>query len=152
MKQKFEAVLLAVKLFLVKTFSKSFDFFKENSHVAVRVTNVIKNIVESPATHFIVDLTKTQVDNQLLAKLRPIVVQVADKAMIAHNIYQTAKNNNEAVKALTDYIRTLGLEGRAKFYVDFCAEVNIALADGDLSYPESVALTQMIFSEYYQGK
>lgn len=150
--KKISSAWTAIKLWIVKQLYRQFELFKEHGRTAVKVTSMLKLAVESPVGDIIVSLIPGDLDNQLYYRLQKIIPEVANKVAIASGIYEAAKNNNEAIAAIAEYMKGLVPEGRAKFYVEFAAQVNIALADGEISFPEAVALTQSLYIEIYGKK
>jgi len=150
MKETINKYWLKINLFFATTFSKAFKFLKENSAIAVKVTQILKTSVESPLADIAVTLIPGEVDNEVLYRLRKIIPEVANKVAIAAGIYEAAKANNEAVTAIVNYLKGLNPEGRTKFWVDFAAELNLALADGKITYTEAVILSQMAYKELFE--
>lgn len=142
----------SITIWVAKTFGKAFNFLKANSQIAVNVTKILKDAVESPIAGIVVNLIPGTVDNELLYKLRKIIPEVANKTAIAHSIYQTAKTSSEAVGAIIAYLKEMNPEGRIGFWVTFAGELNIALSDGKLTISESIILTQMAYKELFEKK
>jgi ribosome-associated translation inhibitor RaiA len=132
-------------------FSDSFDKLRLFSGVAVKVTAVIKEVVENPLLGLAVDLTKTTKDNQILAKVLVIVPQVTAHIAIAHGIIQATDDNSDTTGALIEHLRKISPAARASFWVMLSGEINKALADGKISLAEAIALAQLVYAEKIKG-
>lgn len=135
--------------FIKKKLANVFEFAKKNSIVAVKATNVLKQVVEGGAASFIVTLTKTDLDNKALAQLKIIVPKVAREMAIAHGIIQAADKNADALAAIIVHVQKLLPDGRTEFWVGFCGRVNFYMADGNLSLAEAIGLGQIVFAEMF---
>src|SRR5687768_12021035 len=109
--------------FFQQFFSKEYAFLKKNSHIAVKITGILKDIVESPLTRAVIELTPTGIDNALHAKVTPIIQRVAFQMAIAHGIIDQASTNSNVIAALIEHIRKIAPDGRSGFYMDFAAKV-----------------------------
>lgn len=130
-------------------FSNSFQFLRNNSELAVKVTAKLKEYVESPMADLAVNLTPTNLDNSGLILLRKYLPQVAFKMAVAHNIMQESANPNQAIGKLIEHLKGLKLEARAAFWVQFAGELNLAFSDEKITFPEAVMLSQMVYIEIY---
>lgn len=132
-------------------FSDSFDKLRIFSGVAVKITAAIKEVVENPLLGLAVDFTKTTKDNQLLAKALVIVPKVTASIAITHGILQAGDDDSDATTALIEYLRTISPAARASFWVMLSGEINKALADGQISLAEAIALAQLVYAEKIKG-
>lgn len=126
-----------------------FDVFRKNSEVAVKVTETLKKIVESPVTDVITDLIPGDIDDKIHEKLKVYVPVVAKKIAIAHGILQESENNSDAVSAIIEYLKSpeVNVGVRASFWIMFSGELNKALSDDKITLSEAVALAQIIYTE-----
>jgi hypothetical protein len=62
-----------IKNALTKLWGNMLAFLVERGDVAVKVTNIIKEIVENPAINYIVALTPTSKDDVILAKAKALI-------------------------------------------------------------------------------
>lgn len=132
-------------------FSDSFDKLRIFSGVAVKVTAIMKEIVENPLLDITVDLTKTTKDNQILNKLKVIVPIVSNKIAVVHGILLVDDKQSDSVAKLLEYLRSISPEARVSFWILISGEVNKALADGKISLAEAVALAQLVYAEKIKG-
>lgn len=142
-------VFLKIKEFIQYYFlGKSFEFFKANSGIAVKVVNQIKSIVEHPLTDIAIDLIPSDLDKAIHNRLKAVLPTVALKLALAHQILQNTDKPSVAIESLIAYLKTLNKEARIGFWILFAGELNIALSDGELTLSEGIALTQMVYTEY----
>lgn len=130
-------------------FSNSFQFLKNNSELAVKVTAKLKEYVESPMADLAINLIPTNVDNAALILLRKHLPKVAFKIGVAHQICSESENPNQAIGKLIEHLKGLKLEARAAFWVQFAGELNLAFSDGKITFPEAVMLSQMVYIDIY---
>ena len=145
-------ILEQIRTWLKSRFSKGFEAVKKNSHVAVQVTEALKNVIGSPVTDLLTALIPGELDNEIKYKLRKVLPEVAAKVAIAHNIIQASDDPTTALAAIKAYIESLGGDARKDWWVLFSAKVAEVLSDGDVTYAELVMLTQDAFMELYGGK
>jgi hypothetical protein len=141
---------LSVSGWVKGIFGNSLVWLKKNSQIAVNVTQKLKEIIESPVADLVTALIPGELDNKIKDLLRKIVPEVAIKVGIAHNILQASEEPNEAIAKIVEYLKTLPKEGRAAFWIQFAGELNFVLADGEITFPEAVALSQLVYAEFYK--
>jgi hypothetical protein len=147
--KKIKALLNDVSIWVKKTLEKGDYLLRKHGEVAVRVTQALKNAVESPVVKTIVDLTPTDLDNKWLGVAQRIMPKVAFHVALTSKLIDETATQEEAVRVLQEYIKTLAKDGRIKFWADFSAWAMVFLQDGKLSWKEANQLTQMYHSEYY---
>lgn len=142
-----------VSEFLKGLFSDLFEELKKNSLIAVKITDGLKNAVESSTLDFVVDrLIKGEVDNFILEKLRVIVPEVAFKVAVIHGIVQESDSSSESIAKLIEYLKGLNPNARVSFWVLFSGELNLALADGKVNFAEAIMLSQFAYNEWKKTK
>lgn len=134
---------------IISFFGVTYNKLKKNSDLAVRITNELKKYVENPFVDVAVNITPWAMDNAILITLRKVIPQVAYKVAIAHRILHESANPNEAVGNIITELRNFTKDTKKAFWVQFAAELNIALNDGKISFAEAVILTQMVYIEFY---
>lgn len=149
MKKK-NGIVKKVGRFFGNLFRTTGEFLRKNSEVAVKATQVLKSIVESPVVDVIVTLTPTGLDNAIAAKLRKVMPEVVTKMALAHNIIEKSTVPSVAIARIVDYLKILKPEARTAFWLQFSAELNHALADGKITFAEAVILAQMAYKELYE--
>ena len=143
MKNLFAKIAYSVK----NMFGKGFESFRKYSHVAVKVTNELKHAVESPYAEIAVNLLPGNIDNLILIQLKKVLPVIALKMAIIHGVLSTNDKNSDAVLKLIEYLKKLSPDARTGFWLRFSGELNMALADGEISLSEAVILAQMAFKE-----
>lgn len=143
MKNLFTKIINSVK----SIFGKGFDLLRDYSHVAVKVTDQLKYVVESPFADLATNLIPGDIDRIILVKLRKVLPKVAMQVAITHGILSTNDKNSNAIISIVEYLKTLNPEARIGFWITFSAQINIALSDDKLTLSEAVILAQMAFKE-----
>jgi spermidine/putrescine-binding protein len=133
--------------FVKKIIGTAFDALKEQSHLAVKITDALKSAVESPIADIVVNLIPGDVDDKILAKLKIIIGPIAEKTALIHGILQESETNSDVVAAVIAKLKEMKPELRANFWVTFSAQLNLALADGKISLAEAYILAQLAFLE-----
>ncbi|MEB2775249.1 hypothetical protein SYJ56_08010 [Algoriphagus sp. D3-2-R+10] len=136
-----------IKNFIQKWIGVSFDFLKDNSGVAVNVTNKIKEIVESPLADIVTGIIPSDVDDKIKDRLRVIIPVVVDKLAILHGIVSVNEKNSDSIALIIEHLKLMNKDLRIDFWIRFAGELNIALSDGELSLSEGISLTQIIYAE-----
>jgi hypothetical protein len=132
--------------------SKQFRFIKEHSpkaEVAIAVVNAFKAAVDSPVADILVNVSKTDLDNELLEKARKILPGLLAKMALAKGIIDQATSNADVYAAVFAYLQKMFPEGRKGFWVEFGGELTVALADGKLTFPEGTYLSQLLYNEFH---
>jgi len=137
--------------FLKKLTGKAFLILRENAGLAVTITAKLKEIVESPALDFAVSIIPGELDDKALGVLRGVLPSVAFKTAVFFNILQSSDKNSDALGEIIAHLKKTNPDARAAFWLVFSAELNRALADGEISLAEASALAQMVYIEKKGG-
>jgi hypothetical protein len=148
MKKLFEKLSSFVKSLL----GNVFDEFRKHSELAVKVTDNIKKLVESPIADVAVTIIPGDVDNILVEKARNILPEVVEKVAILHGILKENDKNSDIVNSVIENLKQLNPDVRVSFWVLFSGELNKALSDGKLTLAESFVLAQMAYIELKKNK
>lgn len=119
--------------------------FAEHGKVAYEFVQALKSAVENPVADWIVNITKTDLDNALLAKARVGINEILTRMAIAQGIIQQATSNSDVAAAIIAELKKRFPDGRKGFWVELAGEINVYLADGEISFAEGVSLSQKIF-------
>jgi len=123
----------------------------KNGNVAIKVTNIVKGIIENPAIEWAVALTPTKKDDEILAKAKEIVPRLAVKIGLAMGIIkevEASANIEVAFSRVLNYVsESLPEEGKAIFYRELSGAIAEALSDGNMSTAEAVGIVQLIFKK-----
>lgn len=139
--------------FVKGKYKRLFNIFRANSNVAVNVVNTLKKIVESDVTDYVTDLIPGDLDDKIHEKLKVIVPIVAQKIAIANGILSANDKDVDAVKAIVEHLKNEVNPGlKVSFWIMFAGELNMALADGQITLSEAIALSQLIYVENKKNK
>lgn len=129
---------------------KLFSIVTANSEKAVKLVQKIKEIVESPVTGAVVKATPFLWDDIGLDFAKKYLPKALEQITIAHGIVIAAKDEQEFVEKVMEYIKELTPNARKYWYVNIAAEVTYMAADGKLEFHEAVRLSQKIFAIIYR--
>jgi hypothetical protein len=125
----------------------------KNSETAVKVTDIVKAVIDNPALNFVVELTPTKTDDMILAKAKKLVPMIGMRVALAFNIAEVAKSTDDELEKLTlilDLVRNqFNEDGKGAFYREFSGMLIEALSDGKISLAESLALGQFAFKKFF---
>ena len=133
-----------------KLILKLLVFFRKHSRVAVDVTNLLKQIVESKLVDLAVNIIPGNVDNEIAERLRKILPKIAIEMAVAHKIISDSDKPGDVAAAIVAHLKELHPDGRIGFWVTFAGKVNEGLSDGKISLPEAIAYSQLIYDEFYK--
>jgi hypothetical protein len=150
--KKIKLLLGKIETWIKSTLEKGDKFIRKNGEVAVKVTQALKNAVESNIVKTIVELTPTDLDDRALFVAQKILPKVAFHVALGMGLVKETSSPEEAVKALQEYLQGILPDGRAKFWADFAAVALVFLQDGKISWREGNILTQMYYEEFYGNK
>lgn len=135
-----------IKTFLAKAWGSLFFFLVDKGEVAIKVTNVVKDILNNPAIDWVVELTPTKADDILVSKAKVFVPKVANQIGLAMGILRNAEDEKDAFEKVLNYVSQLPLEGKAIFLREFSGHLALALSDdGKVSPAEMIGLVQLIY-------
>lgn len=132
---------------LKSLFGRQYKLFKENSELAVKITNTLKDALNNPLVDILTAIIPGDLDDKIKKKAREVVDRAAKEIAVAHKLVQASASNQEAWAGLIKHLQTIVPEGRTAFWVQFSGKVNEFLADGKIDFNEGVILTQMLFKE-----
>lgn len=142
--------LKQIGAFLKRVFTGAYDLLQDKGYIAVMVTNQLKNLISSPVMDVLTAIIPGEVDNLIVSKLRVTIPKVALKVAAVHGVVSENERPSQALKVLFHHLNTLPEAARAKFWIDFAANLNVDLEDGNLSLAESIRRTQDIYRKYFQ--
>lgn len=140
-----------IKGFLKQAWEAAFPVLIKYGEAAVAVTDIVKGVVDSPVTDLVVKLTPTQADDAVLAKAKLILPVVTYQLGLSLGIVKELNDGDSVEEVMAIILKHVGeqlpKEGKAIFYRELSGQVAYALADGNISKAEAVALTQLIFKK-----
>ncbi len=148
MKKIFELL----KGFVSKVFGTVLDLFKQHAELAVRITELLKNIADSPVTDIVTALIPTDIDNLIVAKLRIVLPFVLEKVALANNIAKEGKTHEEVISLVLKHLKKANVDSKKMFWISFAAELNVALSDGKITFSEGIILSQLVYNEIVKNK
>ena len=133
----------------VSKFDQLLDKFRQESDVAVKITDKIKNIVldTRPYIDILTDIIPGDLDDKIHDKIVDIVPKVAEKVAIANGILKANDKNSDALGAVIEYLKNTYPGVQQSFWIVFSGELNVALSDGKLSLSEGISLAQYVYQE-----
>ena len=136
---------------LKKVFAGAIEWLRPKATTAVKIVEIIKNLVESDTAGAIVAFTPTKVDDVLLIKMRQLLPAIISRLQVTGMILDK-RDPDKMIASLIDYLRQQNLDVRAMFYVQLAAKITEALADGEIDRVEALAISQMIYLEIKSSK
>ena len=132
-----------------------FDVIVRYSDAAVKITSLLKKFVDGKVDNFIVTQIPGLADDALLAILENQVPKFAAKTAMVNNILKAGSNNQDPVKAISQYVNSLRVTGQEEFYAKFAARLVLDIAeaksDGVFEFAEVMAISQTRFLELKQA-
>ena len=118
---------------------------------AVKVTNILKGVINNPALEWVVELTPTKADDLPLRKAKVLLPKVTLQVGLAMGIIKAIDAEQDPKKAMAILLEVikdkLPNDGKAIFYREVSGKLAEALSDGTLSTAESIAIVQLIFKK-----
>lgn len=140
-------VIERIKLAISKVFGHILDFILDNGDVAIKVTDIVKDVVNNPLIDWGVALTPTKSDDVLLAKAKKLVPVVSVKLAVVMGLAKEADlsgDPNKVAGKVFEMVReVLPEEGHAVFYRELSGMIGEALADGKITRGELIAILQL---------
>lgn len=144
MKKLFEKIKLA----LAKAFGALFAILIKNADAAIKVVDIVKTVIENPAIDWVVALTPTKKDDELLRKAKNLVPEVMTKVAFYMGIIDAVTAENDPEKAASIVFNLIAEKipesGRGIFYRELSAEIGKALSDGEVDNSEIGAIVQLV--------
>lgn len=136
---------------LRRAFGKVLEFLVSRGQVAVKATDIVKQVIENPFLDWTVRLTPIKADDAILAKAKQLVPQIGVKigmAMGIINEVNQSESTEQAFGKVLEYVsKSLPVEGRAIFYRELSGQLAESLSDGQMSTAEAIAIVQLIFKK-----
>lgn len=142
-----------VKGFLQNLLGDLLPSLLRNGDAAIRVVNIVKEVIESPALNVTVALTPTKKDNIALVKAKAVTTALIVKLGLAMGLVDTITAGQDNVKNVAKWITERLKESssdsqRAVFYRELAGLVLESLMDdGKITLGEYVAIAQFLFKK-----
>jgi hypothetical protein len=140
-------VIERIKLAISKVFGSILEFIIDNGDAAIKVTNIVKDVINNPLLDYTVALTPTKADDVLLIKAKQLVPVVSAKLALAIGIAKEAELSGDplvvAGKVFEIIRESIPEEGRAIFYRELSGKIGAALSDGKITEGEIIGILQL---------
>jgi hypothetical protein len=140
-------VIDKIKLAVGKVFGGILEFIIDNADVAIKVTNIVKEVINNPLVDYTVALTPTKRDDVLLFKAKQLAPMILTKLAFAMGIAKEAELSGDPLivtgKVFEIVRQSIPLEGRAIFYRELSGKIALALADGKITEGEIIGILQL---------
>lgn len=134
-----------IKSILQKVWGAIYFFLIDKGEIAIKVTDLVKNILNNPLVDWVVALTPTEADNIAVAKAKEFVPKIATQIGLAMGILQNIKDEKDGFEKVLNYVAQLPLEGKAIFLREFAGQLALALSDDNKISPgEMIGLVQLL--------
>lgn len=159
-----KTIIMKIKIFLAQIWAfvsslwkKANDEVKKITPIAVGAVNALKTVNESFAGDIIETVLSAvipgKVDDIVIhnirVKLREILPKVIIQLNIANSISQI-QDPNEQLKAIVVAINMSSDETKNVYYHSLCVLILQSLADGKLTWSESVQVAEFYYSNIYK--
>lgn len=134
--------------FFSKLWNNTINWIRPKATTAVKIVNILKDVIESGVVINFVSKTKNKYDDAALVLLRQYLPAIAEKMLIAEKILESGKTNDEILQSLIDYLQDKHPEARIKFYAELAARLTQALADNKITFAEAMSISQFIYAEF----
>lgn len=138
-------IWLKIKELWSKITGKTLDFLRPNTELAIKIVDILKQVVENKVIDVATALTKSNLDNIIIAKIREILPKVAENLAITKEIIDAPQA--EIMDRLLEFLKKQNKDVKATFYIALAGKINEYLSDGELSFSEAVSLAQIIYNE-----
>jgi len=128
-------------------FNSVYNKYRTKAEAVVKFINQIKQGIESGTLDALGALTPTDKDDKILTKIRKAMASVAQDVAHAEGIIVSGSDGVTSLTALGTYLAGKSKSARLKFWVEFAGKLIEAVADGELTIAEGIALTQLVYSE-----
>jgi hypothetical protein len=146
-----KSIINKIKVFLMNAWGNLFGFLVSKADVAIKLTDIVKSVIDNPATGYAVAWTPTRLDDKLLADAKLILPKITVQLGIAMNLVNAidAEKDPEKMAGLVFAFvsEKLPNDGKAIFYRELSGKIALALSDGKFSTGEIIALVQLVYNK-----
>jgi hypothetical protein len=144
MKKLFEKIKLA----LSKAFGAFLSILIKNADAAVKVVDIVKAVIENPAIDWVVALTPSEKDDELLRKAKQLTPKIMAQVAFYMGLISAIQAESDPEKAASIVFNLIAdkipNDGRGIFYRELSAEIGKALSDGEIENAEIGAIVQLV--------
>lgn len=154
---KLKIFIAQIWLFISGLWKKASDEVKQITPIAVNAVNVLKTIndsftgdvIQTVLTSIIPGKADDAIINLVRLRLREILPKVIIQLNIANSISKI-QDPNEQLKAIVVAINMSSDETKNIYYHSLCVLILQSLADGKLTWSESVQIAEYYYSNIYK--
>lgn len=127
-------------------FSVAEKFVQDHIHVAVVVTENIKNFIENPVGDFLLTVVDEKVPGDLSGKVKEIL----PKVLLGLHIIDDCKELNEedTLKCISEKLQASSDDFKNVFFHSLAVQLAEKLSDGHITFSDAIALVEW----YYRYK
>lgn len=136
---------------LVNLFSNIAKKLEKPAEAVLKVVNVLKDYVYSGAVDFITQLTKTNIDDMIVQKVREYLPGILGGILTAQGIIVDVfrVNLNSLLKLFADFMLKLADGYRGAWWTEIAARLLQLIAGKSVPLPVTRAVTQGKFAQLY---
>lgn len=131
---------------LFKSFKNLVNKFVEPS---ILVVEALKKAVESPVTSIIVNIIPSNLDNEIILKLKKVLPEVLKVLKISDECIKY-ESLDEIVSCVVSKLKTYTEDGRAVQYHNIASLLSVYLSDKKISWKEAVHLAEYTFQNKFK--
>lgn len=151
-------ILQAILAFISSIWRKTTDEVKIITPIAVNIVNAVKIINESFIGDVIQEVLKIAIpgdsEDKIIIQIRARLKEVLPKLILQLNLVDSIANirdTDEQLKAILGVINIAEDEKKRIFYHSLCSLIINSLADGKLTWSESVLIAEYYYTEVYKS-
>jgi DNA polymerase III delta prime subunit len=153
-----------MKKFIANIWSKIKDLYnslvgtsKKYIPIAINIVEAIKKVSDSPVDDIILSIVKAAIpgtaDDVLIDKVKDTVEKWLPKILLELRLWQSVsniENQNEQLQAILNEINLSSDETKSIIYHGLAALILEKLSDGELSWSDSVAISEYYFKNIHK--
>ncbi len=154
MKKFLQSILAKVK----NLFHKAEDQTKKLTLIAIKLTEGLKSVMDSPVSDVVLSIVKTAIpgtaDDVLIDKVKKYVEEHLPTTILTLKMVNSIANITdpaEQLKAILEQFKLSDDVDKNAAYHDFCTKAIFCLADGKLTWSECVYLAQSGYEDFKLG-
>lgn len=127
-----------IKLLLGAALSHAGHLITDCVTPALHVVEVIKSVVNNPALDLLTELSKTELDNAVLKKVRSLVAYLPETLIVPAD--------RPTLNGMIESVRTMSPGMQSAVYAKIASTIAVGLSGGKLKEAEADTLTQMAYA------
>ena len=157
-KMGLKTILQAILAFISSIWRKTTDEVKIITPIAINIVNAVKSVNESFIGDVIEGVLKIAIpgdsEDKIIIQIRARLKEVLPKLILQLNLVDSIANisdTDEQLKAILGVINIAEDEKKRIFYHSLCSLIINSLADGKLTWSESVLIAEYYYTEVYKS-